>query len=948
MSTSLGEAYSLLGQGFSSTARSRESEIRRLMRQQQRQQLITAAFTPLATGLGQAATDIISAPFRDAPKDFLNSEEGRRLRAIKSRQKNNERSISSYLDQVASSGLDEMSYIRNQVTENVDRQMAEELGGPKVYNEDTRIFYADERQRRIEENTKYRFDQSQKAQRAVAQYFTDEEFSDAIKRYNPEPSNVGEFLWRGVKTLVPGGKTRDEMRRDAFDSMLSSLNLSPEDYNDPEKAKESLARMREEAAKGIAPFSPEQLSKQLSEDYRDNNIFRANMQRLQKVREQFAYFSNNHPNLFNDLYRENDGDPVKTISSIVSKIAQNSELDDPSTVSNINAYVNTYNRSSRPQSSDLKDRLAASFYNQILPKREITNISDLKDSEIAKYSEEVSKQLKATYTTAYTYATIAAARQLEELKVNNEESYNAIFGSPAKADEAKQQLIFSNMDNLLNNHMEMRDKEIPKFLSADKTMSIHSGRIEFNSDLGDFDVLEIVTPASATGGESADSATTGTKVPPPITEAVTEAVTQPVKDDTDVDMERMSGAAIKAQYDSGETAEAFRAMRRFVKQEIENKNISNSAQAVAFGIKTSQDIADRYGLPNPLTTGTGRPAVKSSVFAQDGDTQEFSIGGGSKTLLADSSDVKYTLSLDDGQVNIDVSQESGSGNKARIYSRNPLALEDIPESNIKNHLTYLKMTYQDNIEDLKSMGIDDPSSRSLSGLGGKARELKMINNEILGAIDLPGLGDRGDVISFLTATPIEKPQQADSLLSDPTEEAPAVADFEAPDVDTVEQVAAEVSKLFNDGSAATALLRETAIQESNMGQTPGTYKMVDDKKFGRGSFGVGQVDERNFEDTMSRLRGDKGQPRNLVKYVQRFKDAIGIDLTEVEYEDLADPRLGLIFTRLHYLKNPDPVPPTVQGRSKYWKKFYNTSAGAGTPDEYLSNQEAYDKIYGDD
>ena len=173
-------------------------------------------------------------------------------------------------------------------------------------------------------------------------------------------------------------------------------------------------------------------------------------------------------------------------------------------------------------------------------------------------------------------------------------------------------------------------------------------------------------------------------------------------------------------------------------------------------------------------------------------------------------------------------------------------------------------------------------------------------------------------------------------------------DFDAPAATIVERVAAEVSELFNDDADATALLRETAIQESNMGQAPGTYKMVDDEKFGRGSFGVGQVDERNFEDTLARLRGDKGQPKNLVKYVQIFKDKLGIDLTDLEYEDLIDPKLGLIFTRLHYLKNPDPVPTTVEERAKYWKKFYNTSAGAGTPAEYLSNQEAYAKIYGSD
>ena len=178
----------------------------------------------------------------------------------------------------------------------------------------------------------------------------------------------------------------------------------------------------------------------------------------------------------------------------------------------------------------------------------------------------------------------------------------------------------------------------------------------------------------------------------------------------------------------------------------------------------TQDIADDFGLPNPLTTGTGRPAVKNSVFAQDGDTQEFSIEGGSKSLLGRDVDVRdatYTLSLDGGQVNVSVSQPGER-------SKRPLTLEEIPEGNIKNHLTYLKMTYQGNIEELQSLGVDEPQSRSLSGLNGRALELKKINNELLGAIDLPGLGDRGDVISFLTATPYNEPEKSESLLAEST------------------------------------------------------------------------------------------------------------------------------------------------------------------------------------
>lgn len=72
----IGEAYSLLGEGFSKASMSREDEMRRLMKQQQRQQLVTAALTPVAQGLGKSITGLISEPFKKAASDFYSSRGG--------------------------------------------------------------------------------------------------------------------------------------------------------------------------------------------------------------------------------------------------------------------------------------------------------------------------------------------------------------------------------------------------------------------------------------------------------------------------------------------------------------------------------------------------------------------------------------------------------------------------------------------------------------------------------------------------------------------------------------------------------------------------------------------------------------------------------------------------------------------------------------------------------
>ncbi len=55
---------------------------------------------------------------------------------------------------------------------------------------------------------------------------------------------------------------------------------------------------------------------------------------------------------------------------------------------------------------------------------------------------------------------------------------------------------------------------------------------------------------------------------------------------------------------------------------------------------------------------------------------------------------------------------------------------------------------------------------------------------------------------------------------------------------------------------------------------------------------------------------------------------------------LGDP-LGVLFSRLHYLRMPGSIPDELTGQAFYWKKFYNTSAGKGTVEQYLKNWRQY-------
>lgn len=948
----LGEGYRALGAGMSSQYKRDRDEMKKLMKLQQRQQLLAAALTPLAQGVGQFATDLISAPFKDPAKRFMTTDYGQQIKRAKKIRRAQQLELATEGKRISESGLDMMSFYTREAGENIDRGYAQQLGEDEYNN--NKEFYATAREKAARRNAKKRYDAYQAALKSLSQTYTDEDYADAIAKYGSESPNAAVSAWRGAKRLLGVGKTNEELRKEAFDNIVDAMDLGA--FVDPKNPK--LIELKRQVETGMRPFNPQQIAEQISEDNKNNPLYQTAVAAKEQAIIDNNFYRQQFPREYDDELANNEGNIRKALAGMRGKLKNNAKLDDPRKPENQKLFALKY-MGDATISGDAIRKLEEGYY--------VTLTGDTYDTiapdAIEQYREQVTKQVEATLANVYVEATRAAEAQLYKLSKENSTRFATEFGDSSLAKINKEALILRNMDKLIENSLEATTITVDGSWNINKEITVQTGRLIKAGIPDDFQVRQNDAEQGVEDQEGQATALApgaGVLLTPEMLseredrEASTKAV--------DVD----SVAGMQKLVDQGLTERAYSVGREIIRLDIKTKRdagqFETAEEAVEHGLKMSASLGPMVGMPD-LSTVNGRAAIKGSVFAQDGDTQEFSITGNSDSLLSDSSDVSYTLSLDGGQVNIDVNQVGrGVESKARIYSRNPLALEDIPNGNIKNHLTYLKKTYQENISELESIGIDDPSSRSLSGLGGRARELKMINNEILGAVDLPGLGDRGDVISFLTGTSIEKSQQTESLLGAPTREVPiktydmgellrgkkSGVPFDAPNAATVEQVAAEVSKLFNDGAAATALLRETAIQESNMGQTTGTYAMVDDPKFGRGSFGVGQVDERNFEDTLARLRGDKGQPRNLVKYVQIFKDKLGIDLTDLGYEDLIDPKLGLIFTRLHYLKNPDPVPPTVQGRSKYWKKFYNTSAGAGTPDEYLSNQESYSEIYGND
>ena len=154
-------------------------------------------------------------------------------------------------------------------------------------------------------------------------------------------------------------------------------------------------------------------------------------------------------------------------------------------------------------------------------------------------------------------------------------------------------------------------------------------------------------------------------------------------------------------------------------------------------------------------------------------------------------------------------------------------------------------------------------------------------------------------------------------------------------LEDVESTLQEVSSGFNDSKAATSLLKEIAIAESNMGQTVGTYDISVDAEGNKGSLGLAQIDEVAFNEVQRRLKGGRGQNKYTQNSIDKAAKLLGVDPSQVSYEDLADDKTNLVFARLYLMSIPDPIPPRVEDRAKYWKTHYNTVAGKGTPEKYL-------------
>ena len=131
--------------------------------------------------------------------------------------------------------------------------------------------------------------------------------------------------------------------------------------------------------------------------------------------------------------------------------------------------------------------------------------------------------------------------------------------------------------------------------------------------------------------------------------------------------------------------------------------------------------------------------------------------------------------------------------------------------------------------------------------------------------------------------------------------------------------------LYSD--AAENLLVGTAAQESLLGR----YLV---QVGGGPALGVFQMEPATHRDIWENFLAYR--PELVGRIKQLLPPAAAEGWRAAEGELVTNLAYAAAMCRVHYLRRPEPLPKAddLVGLAAYWKRFYNTEAGAGTVDEF--------------
>jgi hypothetical protein len=147
----------------------------------------------------------------------------------------------------------------------------------------------------------------------------------------------------------------------------------------------------------------------------------------------------------------------------------------------------------------------------------------------------------------------------------------------------------------------------------------------------------------------------------------------------------------------------------------------------------------------------------------------------------------------------------------------------------------------------------------------------------------------------------------------------------------------EVNKLYSDAGYedVAQFMKNVAATESNIGED----------ELGEHSFSPFQIDPIKYEDIVQRATKNPGSAANkradlANQYLREKLDRPDFNILNLDLQKEGhNPLIGATLTRMGLANVEAEIPESLRGQADYWKKYWNTQAGKGTPEHFMQQSQ---------
>ena len=569
----LGEAFQALGTGFATAAEDREDRMRKLMREQQRRQLLTAALTPVATGVSKAVTDFISEPFKQSATNYFRGTEGGEYKTDLARRNNLEAGARARDKKVQEQGG--LQFFSEALRKNGGDTSFENWSKETYGSKDPKTFSSYHDARKAYD----RFVETQAAQELREHNelmsflnrttLTAEQEKALIKKYSPVSQGLGQGLWRFGSRMFRN-LTKEEDRAERLKLLRNKTGLG----DDTIAKMEELNKLGSEYgfSRDVLEAIPELNTEKVQ---RDAKVYRDSLALSEHMRGQ--------PPALRRIY-----------SKVVKDLGMDATLDQVELAVAENAFAITQTNLGEEEKAFVARQLRSPIGNENFARFiEGARKEDLTEAQI---KSEIENQVKASYTLARSWVN----RDIGSGRIPKQ----TLIGAQAATLYAD--LVRARADYLVTNHTQFIEEEIIKverspynpmsWLFGDADVTVANPRLAIEEDF-----YSSATATTPTGAPPATTTTTGS-AGATVTAAKIQSLTYDLSSPKNTDIAaRWSAAWKQAQRQDDPLAAWDEAEELLTNEIISTLPDSNSVELMVTNLPFQSEID---ALRNPVTEAT--------------------------------------------------------------------------------------------------------------------------------------------------------------------------------------------------------------------------------------------------------------------------------------------------------------------------------------------------------